>query len=283
MDLALEPEHMSESSFGRAFRILKEQPRLTSVDRLSGLAVEEFLTSFAAESLPVLLEGLVPTRIMDPLEATRILRAAIGEEVVTVRYGSYAQPPEYTGQRLTKRLTVNEFLSDMDIDATVLDSSYLANQVLPSKAVEMLGISSPSYYSGSDFRPPRMWIGSGGCTTPLHKDSSDNFSLQIFGTKRWVMFPVRDYPFLYLEQPKPKDFPGFSCSRVDVGSPDHERFPLFHCAQALEVEVSAGDTLYLPAGWSHYVETLSNSMMVNFWMSAQRLPACLERRPLPKL
>lgn len=282
MDFILEPEHLSESFFGRAFRLLQEQPRLTSVNRLSALSLEEFLTSYASVGLPVLLKGLVPTRLMDARETTRILRAAIGDEVVRVRYGGYAEPANYTARRLTRRLTVNAFLTDLEIEATAPDSSYLANQELPSDAIKMLGISPPPYYAESDLLTPRMWIGSAGCTTPLHKDSSDNFSLQMFGTKRWLLFPVRDYPFLYLEQPKPEAFPGFSCSQVDVRSPDHALFPLFHRARALEVIVSAGDTLYLPTGWSHYVETLSTSMMVNYWRGAQRLPACLEGSSPPR-
>ena len=141
----------------------------------------------------------------------------------------------------------------------------------------MLNISPPPYYPESYFQNPRMWIGAAGCVTPLHKDSSDNFSLQIFGTKRWVLFPVRDYPYLYLRQPRPDTYPGFSCSQVDVRKPEYDRFPLYRHACGLEVEVNAGEVLYVPAGWSHYVETVSTSLMVNYWIRSDRLPACLEQ------
>jgi len=154
---------------------------------------------------------------------------------------------------------------------------YIANEELPDNALEVLGLRAPPYYSASDLRSPRMWLGPKGSITPLHKDGSDNFSLQVFGTKKWVLFPVRDYPFLYLKQPNARAQPGFACSRIDIRKPDHERFTLYRSARPLEVEVNAGETLYLPAGWSHYVETLTSALTVNYWVNNQhRRPACLE-------
>ena len=38
-------------------------------------------------------------------------------------------------------------------------------------------------------------------------------------------------------------------------------------AHPLTFELGKGEMLYLPAGWSHFVETVEPSLMINFWMS----------------
>ena len=117
--------------------------------------------------------------------------------------------------------------------------------------------------------------------TPLHKDGSDNFSLHIFGSKRWMLLPVRDFPLLYMTEQNPHSFPGFACSCV-CRTPNFELFP-HRFARPLSVEVKAGEILYLPAGWSHYVETLGPTLMVNYWVdNRHRLPAYLESAGLTK-
>ena len=74
---------------------------------------------------------------------------------------------------------------------------------------------------------------------------------------------ARDYPLLYLKQPNAGSLPGFACSEIDIRKVDQERFTLYRFAYPLQVEIAAGETLYLPAGWSHCVEALSSALMVN--------------------
>ncbi len=52
---------------------------------------------------------------------------------------------------------------------------------------------------------------------------------------------------------------------MDVDAPDVEHFPLFkglaHCDCILE----AGEMLYIPPKWWHFVKSLSVSFSVSFW------------------
>ncbi len=61
---------------------------------------------------------------------------------------------------------------------------------------------------------------------------------------------------------------GQPTSLVDVAAPDYARFPRF--AQALEaaqqVEVEAGDAVFIPYLWWHNVESLEPfNILVNYW------------------
>jgi hypothetical protein len=201
----------------------------------------------------------------------------MGAHVATVRFGNYADPRNYIKHRRKRRLTIADYLDTLQAGRATEEHVYLANEGVPGGAVKALELRRPPYYKVSDLRAPRMWLGPKGCITPLHKDGSDNFSLQIFGSKKWFLFPVKDYPFLYLSEPEPRTLPGFACSEVDLSNPDYERFPLFRRAIPVVVEIDAGETLYLPAGWAHYAETLSTALTINYWVdNRRRLPASLE-------
>lgn len=274
---SFQPDKVSGSTFGTVLKQLERQPRLATVRRVAGPSVRDFFETFASEGRPVILEGLVPASVTDPQETMRILRTAIGPEIVTARYGYYADPQNYVAKRLTRRLTVAAYLDILQTTVAAEERLYLANEKLPRHAVNALGLDTPPYYPAADLRKPRIWLGPAGSITPLHKDGSDNFALHLFGAKKWVLFPVRDYPRLYLKQPQPRSLPGFAISEIDVRRPDHGRFRLYRHARAVEVEVHAGETLYLPAGWAHYVETTTATLMVNYWVNNQRRPpACLE-------
>lgn len=280
-NLSYKSDDLTGTVFGELLIRLRNQPRLCTLKRVKGLSKREFQEKYAANSYPVILEGLIPARLTDKEETNRLLRLTMGADVVTARYGAYADPVIYVGRRLA-RTTVDSFLRQFDNEKGNENHPYLANIELGERIVQLLGLTSPAYYSASDLRRPRLWLGPTGSITPLHKDGSDNFALQLFGRKRWVLFPIRDYPFLYMNQPNARSVPGFACSRVDIRKPDLERFPLYCFARPIEVEINAGETLYLPAGWSHYVETLSPALMVNYWVNNQyRLPAYLECADVP--
>lgn len=54
-------------------------------------------------------------------------------------------------------------------------------------------------------------------------------------------------------------------SRVDIDAPDAAAFPLFPQQPFIDGVLEAGQMLYLPPGWWHYVKALSTSVSVSFW------------------
>lgn len=49
------------------------------------------------------------------------------------------------------------------------------------------------------------------------------------------------------------------------GLPDPEKYPNFKSAKYIEIELKAGEALFIPKLWWHYVKTLEPSIAVNFW------------------
>jgi hypothetical protein len=57
----------------------------------------------------------------------------------------------------------------------------------------------------------------------------------------------------------------FICVCVTHVAPDVERFPRVMEAEAYEVHLNAGDSLYIPPLWGHYVVSRSEGAGVNVW------------------
>jgi lysine-specific demethylase 8 len=108
---------------------------------------------------------------------------------------------------------------------------------------------------------PNLWLGSAGVETQLHYDEGINIFAQIYGTKKFVVYPPGESHKLYPHQS------GSTLSRVDFNNPDLEVFPKFGDAKELVITVGAGEILLLPPFWWHYVESQSISISVNQWFA----------------
>jgi hypothetical protein len=73
---------------------------------------------------------------------------------------------------------------------------------------------------------------------------------QLLGRKRWLLFPPEQNRFLYNYQ-------------VDPNCPDLERFPLYRQALPVECVIGPGDTVFVPSGWAHWVESLDASISLS--------------------
>lgn len=109
-----------------------------------------------------------------------------------------------------------------------------------------------------------LFIGMKGAETPLHFDERENLFFQVRGLKEIVVYPFVDYVRLY---PFPTTHP---CDRQSmVGSPvevDLTAFPKFKDAVGHYATLKAGDLLYLPYGWWHWLRNLDSfAISVSFW------------------
>ena len=87
--------------------------------------------------------------------------------------------------------------------------------------------------------------------------------LQVLGTKYVRLYPPSETPHLY---PHPTGLTTNS-SRVDMRAPDLGAFPQFANASGYECWLRAGQALFIPPGWWHFVEACSVSASVSFWWS----------------
>ena len=111
------------------------------------------------------------------------------------------------------------------------------------------------------------WLGTAHTVTNLHFDSYDNLFCQVVGSKYVRLYNSQQTPFLYPKQAASRTDVNAqgNVSAVDVRSPDLEQFPLFESASYTHAVLHEGDSLFIPAGCWHYVESLTTSFSINFW------------------
>ena len=229
-----------------------------AVSIISSDNIKAFFENYHRTGLPVIFQ--TKPILTDFIE----LRNVLGRTPITVRQGNFSNPHEYAFSRKTSNVDAVKFIDEIE-DSTTRD--YAGNVEITWNQFEKLS-SQVSFFQKEDFEIPRIWLGPKKSITPLHKDGPDNFTIHLIGTKRWILFPVGDYPKLKMFAPRPVDFPDLHVSGIDLSQYQNiEEINSMLGTNAIELLLEPGQTLYVPSGWGHFVETKTNSLMVNLWLN----------------
>ena len=129
-----------------------------------------------------------------------------------------------------------------------------------------------------------VWVGEKGVETSLHADTYNNFYVQLWGRKRFLLLPPGDfshaheYPFVHphFAQSQLWNITGHSSDeggRPPGGIPLHQK-----PAEFIEAVLSPGEMLHIPPMWYHIATALEGSVSINAWTESdqQRLyQACV--------
>jgi hypothetical protein len=106
--------------------------------------------------------------------------------------------------------------------------------------------------------PGMMWMGPAGTFTPLHFDLTNNLIVQVVGAKRVIMSPPSQTPKLYNHRHV------FSAVHDITDEARLNHYPRARSAQTIEVDLEAGDILFMPIGWWHQVTALDFSVSLTY-------------------
>jgi hypothetical protein len=132
-------------------------------------------------------------------------------------------------------------------------------EILPELLRE---IEIPAYCEGRLALRHNLWFSGEGTITSLHFDLPHNLIAQVFGKKRFLLFPTAESRNLY---PEPWISATPHLSRVDPEHPDLARFPRLARARGWEVTLEPGDLLFMPTRLWHHARSVTASISVNFW------------------
>ena len=234
-------------------------PRHQQVERVRGLSGEDFLADYYALHHPVIIEGAI-----DDWPALRwtpeAMAAKVGGAEIDYQGGRDGDPEfELYKDRHTRRMPFDRYIAAItasgygnDAYVTAYNSATNARALAPLMA-DLRPIRD--YLTGRD---GMMWIGPMGTFTPLHFDLTNNLLAQVLGSKRLVLLPPSETPRLYNRRHVFSDV-------HDITDPDRlDRYPLARDAISFEVDLEAGDLLFIPLGWWHQVTALDFSVTLTY-------------------
>lgn len=162
-------------------------------------------------------------------------------------------------------------------DIAVPDYCYI--DIPPTSSLPSSSSSPSSHPTSSPTPPPpsspmlNAWFGPPGTISPLHTDPHHNILTQVVGAKYIRLYPPRATANMYARRSS-EHGGGIDMSNtsfvMDVegggGEEGEGQFPLFYKeAGYVECVLRAGEGLFIPRGWWHYVRGLEVSFSVSFW------------------
>ena len=170
---------------------------------------------------------------------------------------------------------LNHIREDRPFDASL---TLPVAQPMSSAAETLVGLRRPLLgLDGDALQQPNLWLGVSSYYTPTHYDDADNLIILLCGSKRlWISPPSSRavlQPTCIAQQCwanllNPVD----DHARDDVVESSGENVTVAEVLaglQASNLTLRAGEILYLPAGWFHFVRNLEPTVMINVWTAGR--------------
>ncbi|KHN79971.1 Lysine-specific demethylase 8 [Toxocara canis] len=235
------------------------------IRRIERPSMDEFC-GFIRRGEPVIITGVVSQWPAFEVCSFEYFNSVMGHRTVPVEVGS-----SYASDGWSQSLmTVTEFMQQFIENESERGVGYLAQHRLFDQVPELLDdIIVPDYCAfgeeSLDQVDLNIWVGPAGTVSPLHTDPKSNIFCQVYGRKFLRLVPNSDTAVVY-----PND-EGFltNTSQVDAEQPDLSRYPLFKSAHVLDCVLLAGECLFIPTAFWHYVKALQPSISVSCWFHTQ--------------
>ena len=234
---------------------------LAQIPRVPAPSVADFRRDYESAAQPVILTGLIDDWPALERWSTQYFSESFGECEITA---AVMAGEEITRSAWAGLSYVQESVAAcMDaVAAADAGTRYLASPVelFPEKLRE--DYRPLPYCEGAPWRRSKVWVGTPGMRSPLHRDLPHNLYAQVSGRKLFVLFAPEEGGNLYANSLLSSVPNG---SQADALLPDFERFPRLGQARGVTCTLEPGEVLYMPSLWWHQTRAETISMSMNFW------------------
>jgi len=254
---------------------------LDEVDRRVALDPRTFQRDYVRPLRPVVLEGAARDWVATRRWTPRFFASRYGDAPITLIRAAPTDLDDFAGPGYRPdggETTLSALVDDMERGretyarfVPILNEDPTLERDLDRAWVDAM---RPRGAVGTYYQ---LFMGGAGTTTSVHNAIGSNLFVQLYGEKTWWLYsPVYNAVF----DPPLKRSP-FFFSGIDPEHPDLERFPLFRGVRGYRVTLRAGDVLYNPPFFWHYVRnpTASIGVGVRFY----DVPSILRASPAQAL
>lgn len=222
--------------------------KLKSVDSISGVAPTDFVRDYLNKGQPVIIKDFISKESPCWQKwSYDYFKEIAGNEQVDV-YGREEESQNHAASPPVGRMSFGEYLDKISSEPTELrlflfnllkirpelKKDVIYNDVTGGKVLQWL---------------PYLFFGGEGSATRNHFDidMSHVFISQFQGTKRIWLFPSSQSDLMY-------KLPYNFHSIANLKTSSHDKYPALKLLDGYEAVIHQGDTLYMPAGWWHYIQ-----------------------------
>lgn len=251
-----------------------------------------FYRDFVSHNRPVVIKGGVSHWPAVTKWTNEYLKDTIGDVPVsvTVTPNGYADAPQGGLFVMPEERTMEmgDFVDVIDDPESANGVFYIQkqNSNLTQEFKDIIGdIEADIDWATEAFgKPPdavNLWMGDARAVTSMHKDPYENIYCVVRGHKELVLqpptdlpwIPYRDYkPAIYKENIKTGEFEMEEINSslvpwiaIDPVNPDLDTYPDYANSTQFKLKLEAGDVLYLPSLWFHYLAQSHGCIAINYW------------------
>ena len=239
------------------------QPKRIPIDEMEGFDHDRFVRDYKSKGLPVVIKGGARHWPAVGKWTPEYFAEHFGDKSVmpSMNIPDTEVPYQFTDMDFRQTMTIREFVQRMGTG----ERCYI-DQVIAGFFEGIDGDYRFDDFQAPDIKAVVFWLGS-NTRSGLHYDHVDNFFAQVCGSKLAIIAEPLESRNLHI-------FPDtHTKSRIAPENPDVKSHPRVRLATLQSATLEAGDVLYLPRGWWHYLASSPNSISLACWHGEPMTPA----------
>lgn len=230
------------------------------IDVIESPSRKEFFKNYHKPQKPVIIKGLVDQQPAGEKWTMEWFKETMGDEYIELYDNTVERHKWSTTTVPDIKMKFGEYLDIINRDEPTDLRMFLANlyKIRPELRDDF---SCPPIYKNILGKLGFMFLGGKDTEVRGHYDVDSSCVLltQIFGTKKVVLFEHKYTPLLY-------KVPFNTHSFVNLNDIDTDEFPGLKHVKGYEVILEPGDSVYMPAGYWHFITYVDGGMGVSHRM-----------------
>ncbi|WP_121665877.1 cupin-like domain-containing protein [Mesonia aquimarina] len=228
--------------------------KLKEIDYKENIDAAEFMTNYVNKKKPLVL-----TKLSEDWPAAKkwnldYFAEKVGDVVVPL-YDSEPAKGNENSRKPAMHLSMREYVKLLKKGPTDLRIFFF--NILQKCPELTKDFSYPDIGLKFFKKLPVLFFGGAGARVLTHYDVdlADNMHFNLYGEKEVILFPHNQKKYLYHVP-----FSIVTIEEIEMDRPDFIKFPALKKAEGYRVQLNAGETLYIPSGYWHYIRYVSPSI-----------------------